>query len=271
MCNNSASIIGKSKARLLCCKQSCFRKPSSKRCLLMGAIICGSSPFSRRPHKVSRSSALGCWKTIVFQARSFQSPSAPAGMSIPPQSTPGPNQVLKFCCFHNVATTSSKYRLLTGKTRPGTSSLRAPSKYCSKVSNWSVALIRISFKSGRCASKSLMKIMLKSASLSRSCTSSNTTCVMPARVGSLSNRFLKTPKVQNTSRAFGALPPKGTWYPTSTPTAWHLSSDTRCARVTAANFRGCITRTLAPGHASMMVCGTCVDFPQPVSPLSSTT
>mmetsp|Transcript_36426 Transcript_36426/g.96392 ORF Transcript_36426/g.96392 Transcript_36426/m.96392 type:complete len:219 (+) Transcript_36426:1883-2539(+) len=146
-----------------------------------------------------------------------------------------------------------------------------PKKYLSKVSSCSVALMRMRRRSDRRASRSRMKIMLKSASLSRSCTSSKMTCVMPFSSVSESNLLRKTPKVRNTNFAFGALEPKGTWKPTSAPMCWQRSCAMRSASVVAAILRGCITSILASGQESRMSCGTCVDFPQPVSPLRSTT
>mmetsp|Transcript_68485 Transcript_68485/g.191914 ORF Transcript_68485/g.191914 Transcript_68485/m.191914 type:complete len:225 (+) Transcript_68485:2003-2677(+) len=160
------------------------------------------------------------------------------------------------------------YSSLTGNTLPGTSILEAPSKYRSNVSICSVALMRITRRSDRRFSKSRTKIMLKSASLSRSCTSSKTTCVMLSSSVSCSIRLRKTPNVVKTNLAFGAFPPKGTWYPTSTPSGWQRSWAIRSASVVAASFRGCITRIRALGQESKMSCGTWVDLPQPVSPTS---
>ena len=108
----------------------------------------------------------------------------------------------------------------------------------------------------------------------RSCTSSTTMCVMQSSAPSAWSWRSSTPVVQNTNRDLSLM---ATSPLTTCPTVFPgvpspLSSATRPATPVAARRRGWVTTILAPaGSSSRMNCGTCVDFPHPVSPVTNRT
>ena len=115
----------------------------------------------------------------------------------------------------------------------------------------------------------------RSVSSDRSCASSTiTTPYLVSRGSSMSSRS-RTPSVQNCSLVTPGVEThsKRTAYPTSAPRGTPISSATRIATVCAATRRGCVHATRRPpAHqpASARYCGTCVVFPHPVWPTSTT-
>mmetsp|Transcript_15659 Transcript_15659/g.65974 ORF Transcript_15659/g.65974 Transcript_15659/m.65974 type:complete len:488 (+) Transcript_15659:1076-2539(+) len=113
-----------------------------------------------------------------------------------------------------VASASSRCNVATGNARPGKLTRGAPSKYRANTSPSIVADISPIFTVGAdgaspsplalaCAARSsisLSAMSRKSPSTVRSCTSSTSTCVIPARLGSRSSRRSSTPVVQNSRR-----------------------------------------------------------------------
>ena len=84
-------------------------------------------------------------------------------------------------------------------------------------------------------------------------------------------RSSRIPAVQNSScvsREVLVVCP--IWYPTSSPRTQPRSCATLVAIATTARRLGWVQRILPPAHSSR-ICGSCVDLPQPVSPMMSVT
>ena len=116
----------------------------------------------------------------------------------------------------------------------------------------------------------------KSLSIDRSWTSSTKTCVTLLRVGSSSNRFNNIPVVQNKSLVLGvAFDSKRIVYPTVLPIVSPRSAATRSATDMAEIRRGCAMIILhampLDAASSKQNWGTCVVFPDPVSPSTTVT
>mmetsp|Transcript_16644 Transcript_16644/g.40777 ORF Transcript_16644/g.40777 Transcript_16644/m.40777 type:complete len:310 (-) Transcript_16644:1104-2033(-) len=116
--------------------------------------------------------------------------------------------------------------------------------------------------------------------MSRSCTSSIITWVMPASDWSCIMRRSSTPVVTNSTEPpslRGGEACSRTLNPMEFPMGSERSLDTRSATLVAAMRRGCVTmmRVSAPlpflMASSRMYCGHCVDLPLPVPPLTTTT
>mmetsp|Transcript_7739 Transcript_7739/g.22834 ORF Transcript_7739/g.22834 Transcript_7739/m.22834 type:complete len:224 (+) Transcript_7739:1518-2189(+) len=116
----------------------------------------------------------------------------------------------------------------------------------------------------------------------RSCASSRTTAPQLRKSKSLWSSRSNTPSVSKTTRVASPRPPRS--YLVRKPTSALFESDgdgapssaaTRSAVATTATRRGCVTAIRRPAGpqspASYRNCGTCVDLPEPVSPLTITT
>mmetsp|Transcript_6217 Transcript_6217/g.13024 ORF Transcript_6217/g.13024 Transcript_6217/m.13024 type:complete len:242 (+) Transcript_6217:2349-3074(+) len=134
-------------------------------------------------------------------------------------------------------------------------------------------------RSGRFTSRSFRSTSKKSVLMSRSCTSSITTCETPPSDGSLTIRRSSTPVVTNSMHPDfrGETPLRRTLYPTELPSFSPRSSATRSATEEAAMRLGCVTtmfvETPSPRAiaSSRMYWGHWVDFPLPVPPETTTT
>mmetsp|Transcript_22519 Transcript_22519/g.51555 ORF Transcript_22519/g.51555 Transcript_22519/m.51555 type:complete len:210 (+) Transcript_22519:807-1436(+) len=136
-----------------------------------------------------------------------------------------------------------------------------------------------SFKSGRVVFiKSLNTSMVKSARTSLSWISSMKMQDTPSSDGFLIMARSKTPVVQYRTRvSLEAIVSYRTLWPTSVPSGFPLSSETRSANEIAAMRRGWQQITLYGASASSslhqlyLAMGSWVDFPQPVAPTMTVT
>lgn len=99
--------------------------------------------------------------------------------------------------------------------------------------------------------------------------SSRITTPYCSKFGDSKHSLKRTPSVTYLIRVFSLQHlSKRTWYPTSSPTLFPLSWETLSATEIAATRRGCVT-TMGLSFkrpASRMYWGSCVVFPDPVSP-----
>ena len=177
----------------------------------------------------------------------------------------------------------SRWIVVTGCVRPGAEIAAQFPRYAQNNSASSVADITTSFSgfmpsARRRRGTSRKSASRKSPSRLRSWISSSTTCDTSRSKGSPCIFRSKMPAVMNVRRVFlVTFASSLTWCPTRlpappTPRASHRSAETRSATVSAATRRGCVhtTRQLEPSPLSMAsssrYCGTCVVFPEPVSP-----
>ena len=177
----------------------------------------------------------------------------------------------------------SRCTVVTGCVRPGADTAAQFPRYPQNSSASSVADITTSFsgrmfKARRRRGTSRRSASRKSPSRLRSWISSSTTCDTSRSKGSPCILRSRMPAVMNVRRvSFVTFASSRTWCPTRlpappTPRASHRSAQTRSATVSAATRRGCVhtTRQLEPSPRSMAsssrYCGTCVVFPEPVSP-----
>ena len=103
----------------------------------------------------------------------------------------------------------------------------------------------------------------------RSCASSIITTPYRSRFASAVASRRSMPSVRNFTRVAALeTSSKRIAYPTRSPSAVPVSSATRRATETAATRRGCVHATASPPArpASCAYCGSCVVFPEPVSP-----
>ena len=164
------------------------------------------------------------------------------------------------------------YTVSTGNVLPGTSTAGHPPKYRAKSSRFIVADMMTSRKEGLRARTPRRSPRRRSTSARRSCASSTmTTSWESTRSGSSASFRKSVPSVRKTHLvARETVESNRIWCATSSPRSVSISRATRRASATAATRRGCVHATRA-NPARIRYCGTCVDFPHPVSPAMSVT